>query len=171
MDSLVQSCFTGMQSFKFLQGYQASVMGFLITCNKFTKMEGSSSLEKLRGYFNQGHTQSYQFRKEQLSKLKAAILEYEEELYEALRQDLKKSREESWVTELGFVMGQKNDGTIVFASETCAFDITDTHYVRDVAPGEMVVVDSFGTKPYFPFTERKNSLCIFEFIYFSRPDS
>ncbi len=69
------------------------------------------------------------------------------------------------------VMGQKNDGTIVFASETCAFDITDTHYVRDVAPGEMVVVDSFGTKSYFPFTERKNSLCIFEFIYFSRPDS
>lgn len=108
MDSLVQSCFTGMQSFKFLQGYQASVMGFLITCNKFTKMEGSSSLENMRGYFNQGHTQSYQFRKEQLRKLKAAILEYEEELYEALRLDLKKSREESWVTELGFVIAEIN---------------------------------------------------------------
>ncbi len=69
------------------------------------------------------------------------------------------------------VMGQKNDGSIVFASETCAFDITDTHYVRDVLPGEMVVVDGFGTKSFFPFKERKSSLCIFEFIYFARPDS
>ena len=108
MNPLVQSGFIGMQCFQFLQGYQALVMGFLITCNKFTKMEGSSSLEKLRGYFNQGHTLSYQFRKEQLRKLKAAILEYEEDLYEALRQDLKKSREECWVTELGFVMAEIN---------------------------------------------------------------
>jgi amidophosphoribosyltransferase len=69
------------------------------------------------------------------------------------------------------VMGQRNDGSIVFASETCAFDITDTHYIRDVLPGEMIVVDNFGVKSYFPFSKRKSSLCIFEFIYFSRPDS
>jgi amidophosphoribosyltransferase len=69
------------------------------------------------------------------------------------------------------VMGEKTDGSIVFASETCAFDITETKYLRDVEPGEMVVVDNFGIKSYFPFQARKKSLCIFEFIYFSRPDS
>lgn len=69
------------------------------------------------------------------------------------------------------VMGERPDGAIVFASETCAFDITDTKYVRDVQPGEMIVIDSFGTKSFYPFARRSNSLCIFEYIYFSRPDS
>ncbi len=69
------------------------------------------------------------------------------------------------------VMGERADGSIVFASETCAFDITDTKYIRDVEPGEMVVVDNFGTKSYFPFAKKSQSLCIFEYIYFSRPDS
>lgn len=69
------------------------------------------------------------------------------------------------------VMGRRPDGAVVFASETCAFDITDTEYVRDIEPGEMVVIDQFGEKSYFPFGKRKKSLCIFEYIYFSRPDS
>lgn len=69
------------------------------------------------------------------------------------------------------VMGERADGSIVFASETCAFDITDTKYIRDVEPGEMVVVDSFGIKSLFPFAKKPQSLCIFEYIYFSRPDS
>lgn len=69
------------------------------------------------------------------------------------------------------VMGERSDGSIVFASETCAFDITETKYIRDVEPGEMVVVDHTGTKSYFPFGEAKPSLCIFEYIYFARPDS
>jgi amidophosphoribosyltransferase len=69
------------------------------------------------------------------------------------------------------VMGERKDGSVVFASETCAFDITDTQYIRDLEPGEMVVVDAFGIKSYFPFTKRSSSLCIFEYIYFSRPDS
>lgn len=69
------------------------------------------------------------------------------------------------------VMGKKADGAVVFASETCAFDISDTEYVRDVEPGEMVVVDHTGTKSYFPFAESRHSLCIFEYIYFARPDS
>jgi amidophosphoribosyltransferase len=69
------------------------------------------------------------------------------------------------------VMGERADGSIVFASETCAFDITDTKYIRDVEPGEMIVVDSFGIKSYFPFAKKPQSLCIFEYIYFSRPDS
>ncbi|MCB1177215.1 MAG: amidophosphoribosyltransferase [Leptospiraceae bacterium] len=69
------------------------------------------------------------------------------------------------------VMGERADGSIVFASETCAFDITDTKYIRDVEPGEMVVVDQFGPKSFFPLHKKKSSLCIFEYIYFSRPDS
>jgi len=69
------------------------------------------------------------------------------------------------------VMGKRKDGAVVFASETCAFDITDTEYVRDVAPGEMVVVDRYGERSLYPFPKAQPSLCIFEYIYFSRPDS
>jgi len=70
------------------------------------------------------------------------------------------------------VMGKRKDGAIVFASETCAFDITETEYLRDVEPGEMVVVDRFGIRSLYPFPKApKPSLCIFEYIYFARPDS
>lgn len=69
------------------------------------------------------------------------------------------------------VMGTRENGAVVFASETCAFDITETKYERDLEPGEMVVVDHIGVKSYFPFKKRNHSLCIFEYIYFSRPDS
>jgi amidophosphoribosyltransferase len=69
------------------------------------------------------------------------------------------------------VMGKRSDGSIVFASETCAFDITETEYVRDVAPGEMIVIDHSGMRSLFPFPKAKPSLCIFEYIYFARPDS
>ncbi|EMY62534.1 amidophosphoribosyltransferase [Leptospira terpstrae serovar Hualin str. LT 11-33 = ATCC 700639] len=69
------------------------------------------------------------------------------------------------------VMGKRSDGSIVFASETCAFDITDTEYVRDVEPGEMVVIDHTGVRSLYPFPKAKPSLCIFEYIYFARPDS
>lgn len=71
-------------------------------------MANISSLEKMRQYFNSGATKPYAFRREQLKKLKAAILKYEEELYSALHADLKKSKEESWVTELGFVVAEIN---------------------------------------------------------------
>lgn len=67
-----------------------------------------ASLEKMRAYFNSGATRTCRFRKEQLKKLKNAIVTYEEELYAALYADLKKSKEESWVTELGFVISEIN---------------------------------------------------------------
>jgi len=69
------------------------------------------------------------------------------------------------------VMGHRNDGSIVFASETCAFDITDTTYDRDIVPGEIVCVDARGATSYHPLAKRQESMCIFEHIYFSRPDS
>ena len=58
----------------------------------------------MRQYFDSGKTRSYSFRKEQLQKLRQIVLNHEQELYDALYIDLKKSPEESWVTELGMVL-------------------------------------------------------------------
>src|SRR6202790_1371430 len=66
--------------------------------------------------------------------------------------------------------GQKRD-TIVFASETCAFDLIGATYERDVKPGEIVVVGSEGITSHFYSTPAPQSSCIFEHVYFSRPDS
>jgi len=60
----------------------------------------------------------------------------------------------------------------VVASETCAFDLIDAEYVRDVAPGEILEIKGDGElKSYFPFGPSKESPCIFEYVYFARPDS
>ncbi len=66
-------------------------------------------LENSRTYFASGATKSYHFRKEQLNKLKQSILLHEEALNTALYADLRKSKEEVWVTETGFVMAEIND--------------------------------------------------------------
>ena len=71
-------------------------------------MADISNLENLRNYFNSGNTQSYAFRKEQLNKLKSSILKHEQDLYDALYTDLKKSPEEVWVTETGMVISELN---------------------------------------------------------------
>ncbi len=71
-------------------------------------MADIASLEKLRTYFHSGVTRSYSFRKEQLKKLKASILNHEQDLYNALYTDLKKSAEETWVTEVGLVVSELN---------------------------------------------------------------
>jgi amidophosphoribosyltransferase len=63
------------------------------------------------------------------------------------------------------------DGGHVVASETCAFDLIEATYIRDIAPGEMVVINSSGVHSSFPFKPAEPSHCIFEFIYFARPDS
>jgi amidophosphoribosyltransferase len=67
-------------------------------------------------------------------------------------------------------MGRLN-GATVFASETCAFDLIGAEYVRDVAPGEVVLVDADGIQSFTPFAPRPTTHCIFEHVYFSRPDS
>src|SRR5205823_3325831 len=66
--------------------------------------------------------------------------------------------------------GQKQD-TIVFASETCAFDLIGATFKRDVKPGEMVVVGPDGITARFYTSAAPQSSCIFEHVYFSRPDS
>ena len=61
--------------------------------------------------------------------------------------------------------------TIVFASETCAFDLIGATYERDISPGEMVVVGPEGIHSRFFASQTPQSSCIFEHVYFSRPDS
>ncbi len=60
-----------------------------------------------------------------------------------------------------------------FTSETCALDIIGAEYIRDVEPGELVEISDKGIKSYYPHPKKsiKHSFCIFEFIYFARPDS
>ena len=68
----------------------------------------TEQLQFMRDYFGSGITQPYTFRKQQLFKLKSAILRHEKDLHDALRTDLKKSPEESWVTETGFLVSEIN---------------------------------------------------------------
>lgn len=63
------------------------------------------------------------------------------------------------------------DGAYIIASETCAFDLIGASYVRDIEPGEMLIISEKGLKSIKPFIPQKHAFCIFEFIYFSRPDS
>jgi amidophosphoribosyltransferase len=63
------------------------------------------------------------------------------------------------------------DGCPILASETCALDIIGAKYVRDVEPGEVVVFDEEGAQSHKPFPPQSPRPCIFEYIYFARPDS
>ncbi len=65
-------------------------------------------LQNLRDWFNTGKTKEYDFRKQQLQILKDAVLKYEDEIYTALYTDLKKNKEETWITETGFVLAEIN---------------------------------------------------------------
>ena len=68
------------------------------------------------------------------------------------------------------VMGRLN-GAPVFASETCALDIVGATYERDIKPGEIIAVDETGERSLFPFEAKELKRCVFEHVYFARPDS
>ncbi|MDA3862699.1 MAG: amidophosphoribosyltransferase [Deltaproteobacteria bacterium] len=66
----------------------------------------------------------------------------------------------------------KIDNSWVFSSETCAFSLINAQFVRSVEPGEVVLVNENGLQSFFPFKEHKNKAkCIFEHVYFARPDT
>jgi amidophosphoribosyltransferase len=67
-------------------------------------------------------------------------------------------------------LGRK-DGAFVLASETCAFDLIGAEYVRDIDRGEVVVVDVAGVHSFRPFPPERAAPCVFEHVYFARPDS
>ena len=63
------------------------------------------------------------------------------------------------------------EGAWVIASETCAFDLLGAEHVRDVEPGEVVVADVGGLHSFKPFEDDRSASCLFEHVYFARPDS
>jgi len=67
-------------------------------------------------------------------------------------------------------LGKLGD-SYLFASETCAFNLIGAEFVREVEPGEMVVIDKEGVKSTRILPDNRKALCIFEFVYFARPDS
>jgi len=69
------------------------------------------------------------------------------------------------------VLGRLQNGGWVLASETCALDIVSAEFVRDVEAGEIVIIDHSGVRSIKPFGRGQNRFCIFEYIYFARPDS
>ncbi len=68
------------------------------------------------------------------------------------------------------VLGKLGEGSVL-ASETCALDIIGAEFVREIEPGEMVVISAEGLTSYRPFEPVRPRPCIFEYVYFSRPDS
>ncbi len=69
--------------------------------------------------------------------------------------------------------GEPAGTAYVLASETCALDLIQAEFVRDIAPGEIVVIDKDGVRSTNPWagTEQAHAFCIFEYVYFARPDS
>jgi len=67
-------------------------------------------------------------------------------------------------------LGRIKDAWVV-ASETCAFDLIGAETVRDVEPGELILAEEGGLRSFYPFSKAKPAMCVFEHIYFARPDS
>jgi amidophosphoribosyltransferase len=65
----------------------------------------------------------------------------------------------------------KLDDAFILASETCAFDLVHAEFVREIEPGEVVIINDDGIRSEWPFKEERQAFCMFEFVYFARPDS
>lgn len=63
------------------------------------------------------------------------------------------------------------EGAWVLSSETCAFDLIHAEFVREIEPGEVVIIDENGVRSEFPFKQERRAFCMFEYVYFARPDS
>ena len=68
------------------------------------------------------------------------------------------------------VLGRIKEGYVV-GSETCAFDLIGAEFIREIEPGEVLLINADGIQSFHPFPKAKHQFCIFEFIYFARPDS
>ena len=115
-----------------------------------------------------------------VKKLKGST--FEEALVESVQQ-IKGAFSLVILTSMGEVIGLKDpngfrplclgkvNGSYVLASETCAFDLVEAELVRELDPGEMVIISDDGVRSLHPYPKTKRTFCIFEFIYFARPDS
>ncbi len=73
---------------------------------------------------------------------------------------------------LGRIPGAANDASgWILASESCGLDICGAEFVRDIEPGELVIIDKNGIRSVRPFAKTRSRFCVFEYIYFARPDS
>ncbi len=72
---------------------------------------------------------------------------------------------------LGRINSETGGPAWVLASESCALDIVGAEFVRDVEPGEIVIIDDAGVRSVKPFAPTASRFCVFEYIYFARPDS
>ncbi|MCL2789597.1 MAG: amidophosphoribosyltransferase [Desulfobulbus sp.] len=68
-------------------------------------------------------------------------------------------------------LGILDNGAHVVASETCALDLIEAEYIRDIEPGEVLIINEQGLTSLFPWAPTRKSFCIFEHVYFARPDS
>lgn len=68
-------------------------------------------------------------------------------------------------------IGSKDNGTYLVASESCAFDMVDGQLLREIKPGEILEFTSDGVHSHHPFADVAPTFCVFEFIYYARPDS
>lgn len=68
-------------------------------------------------------------------------------------------------------LGRTANGAYIVSSETCAFELVEATFLRDVEPGEMVVIDKDGIQSLRPFPQAPGHRCLFEWVYFARPDS
>lgn len=68
-------------------------------------------------------------------------------------------------------LGKLPNGAYVVASETCALDLIEAEYVRDIEPGEILIISDNKMKSVYPWPKQRSSFCIFEHVYFARPDS
>lgn len=65
----------------------------------------------------------------------------------------------------------KLDDAFVLASETCAFDLIHAEFIREIEPGEVAIINDDGIRSEWPFKQERKAFCMFEFVYFARPDS
>ena len=65
----------------------------------------------------------------------------------------------------------KLDDSYVVASETCVMDLIEAEFIREIEPGELILINEKGLQSFFPFQKEEPKHCVFEHIYFARPDS
>ena len=65
----------------------------------------------------------------------------------------------------------KLDNAYIIASETCVMDLIEAEFIREVEPGELILINENGMQSFFPFKKVESKYCVFEHIYFARPDS
>ncbi len=68
-------------------------------------------------------------------------------------------------------LGRLENGGYVLSSETCAMDLVGAKFERDIEPGEVIIINEQGVRSEFPFNDTREAFCVFEYVYFARPDS